>query len=182
MVLCSFMQRQFSTQEQAFAQQVEKFLREFTGLPGAALWRTPTWREGLLERGWSAPDWPQRLGGPGWSAAQRYLWYRACYEILDDFCEPTGIAVVGPVLARLGSGVQQQRWLPDIAQLNAAWSLALTGAQELPVVKDGRLSGSYVRITQAEPADLLLCLASTSSINSAGLGLARHSRRSAGSA
>ena len=162
MVLCSFMQRQFSTQEQAFAQQVEKFLREFTGLPGAALWRTPAWQEGLLERGWSVPGWPQRLGGPGWSAAQRYLWYRACHAILDDFCEPPGIAVVGPVVARLGTGVQQQRWLLDIAQFDATWSLALTGAQELPVVKEGRLSGSYVRMTQADSADHLLCLASPS--------------------
>ncbi|MFM7120764.1 MAG: acyl-CoA dehydrogenase family protein, partial [Gammaproteobacteria bacterium] len=73
------------------------------------------------------PDWPAAFGGAGLSDLQCYLWWRALSEAGAPRPDPVAVDWVGPALWLAGSRAQQQRWLPDIRDLNVGWCMLLEG-------------------------------------------------------
>src|SRR6202158_5341322 len=76
------MHLEFTEEEQAFREDVRRFLREH--LPcdirdkvqsGCELTRDDylMWQRRLYERGWGAMNWPVQFGGTGWNAVQQYI-------------------------------------------------------------------------------------------------------------
>lgn len=80
-----------------------------------------TWQRILHARGWGAPGWPREYGGTGWSARQRAIFEEACFEGGAPRQMPFGLSMVGPVLMKFGSAVQQARFLPRIVSNEDWW-------------------------------------------------------------
>jgi alkylation response protein AidB-like acyl-CoA dehydrogenase len=80
------MHLEFTEEEQAFREDVRRFLRERLApdirdkvLSGCELTRDDylMWQRRLYERGWGAMSWPVQFGGAGWNAVQQYIFEEA---------------------------------------------------------------------------------------------------------
>src|SRR5688572_12882758 len=76
------MDLEYTAAEQAFRDDVRKFIEERLPAPLAAkvlghkrLTREDflSWHRILHTRGWSAPTWPKEFGGPGWNAVEQHI-------------------------------------------------------------------------------------------------------------
>ena len=124
------MHLEFTEQEQAFREEVRRFLRERIPADirdkvqrGCELAREDylMWQRRLYERGWGAMDWPLQFGGSGWNAVQQYIYEEEAAQAGAPGLIPFGLKMVAPVLMAFGSAAQQATFLPKILRGETWW-------------------------------------------------------------
>jgi len=79
------------------------------------------WYMALSEKGWLCPLWPKEHGGMGLSPAQ-YMIYTEAFERHGVARMPDqGVVMIGPLLMKHGTRVQQQFHLPKIISGEHIW-------------------------------------------------------------
>ncbi len=118
----------FSSEEEAFREEVIDFLRPYRNLEGF-IQQGEKWSEvkalfgAMAERGWLALAWPESEGGLGKGIAHEYiLWDEFGYERAAR--NPLAAGIVAKTLIRHGSPEQKERWLPPIRTGELHFSLA----------------------------------------------------------
>lgn len=93
----------------------------------ATLSRMMAWERKLHSAGYRAISWPVEHGGRGLPEA--YEWaFQDEYEraVGSTRVDQVGQRIVAPVLMRVGSHEQQERWLRPIAECTQLWALGLS--------------------------------------------------------
>ena len=140
------------------------------------------WQRILAERGWGAPGWPREFGGTGWNAVQRSIFDDECYKAGAPRQMPFGLSMIGPVLMKFGTAIQQARFLPRIITMDDWWCQGYSepgAGSDLASLKTSarRDSGHYVIngqktwTTFAQFADWMFCLVRTNSEGKAQEGI-----------
>lgn len=125
------MKLEFSPADEAFRQEVRRFVQE--RLPARIQRKVElglrlehedyvTWFRILEERGWITPGWPVEHGGPGWTPLQRYIFDEETLLGGAPRIIASGIQMLGPVLIAFGTAEQKARYLPDIRHSNTWWA------------------------------------------------------------
>jgi alkylation response protein AidB-like acyl-CoA dehydrogenase len=120
----------FTPEEEAFREQVVRFLQD--RLPqrlagkvhdGRRLTRADMaeWHAILNDQGWLANHWPREYGGPGWNAVQKFIFENECALAGAPRIVPFGVNMLGPVLIKYGSEAQKRHWLPRILDGSDWW-------------------------------------------------------------
>jgi alkylation response protein AidB-like acyl-CoA dehydrogenase len=164
----------FSSEEQAFAAEVERFLDEHATPDVADVTRenmaqivdTPPRRafmKKLSQRGWLGMTWPKQYGGQERPGIYEYilneaLARRGCPQI------GKGVGIVGKTLIRHGSEKLKQEFLPQIIRGEIEFAVGYSEPQagsdaaniQLRAVREGdgwRLDGQKIWTTSAHFAD-----------------------------
>ena len=172
----------FSTEEQAFREEVRRFLASH--LPDAIRERVrigdhsrirddiQEWQKILHAHGWGAPGWPVEFGGTGWSKARQYIFETECALADAPAQLAFGLKMVAPVLMRYGSPEQQQYFLPRILAAEDWWCQGYSepgsgsdlASLKMKAERDGDdyvLNGQKVWNTLGQFADWIFCLVRT---------------------
>jgi alkylation response protein AidB-like acyl-CoA dehydrogenase len=174
----------FTSEEQAFREEVCSFLRE--QLPprisekvrwGKRLLKQDMmdWHAILNKQGWLASHWPVEYGGLGWTVIQRLIFENECAIARAPAIAPFGVNMLGPVLIKYGSEAQKGYWLPRILAGEDWWCQGYSepGAGsdlanlKLSAVRDGDqfvINGQKTWTSLGHFANMMFCLARTSSI------------------
>lgn len=169
----------------ALRAEVREFLHaELAARPGwspADSWQgfDAAFSESLGRRGWIGMTWPREYGGHGRSALERYT----VQEELLAVGAPVGAHWVaerqsGPLLLRLGTEAQKQRWLPRIAagkavfcigmsEPDAGSDLAALRTRATRTANGWRLDGRKVWTTHAARSDAMIALVRTAPVDAA---------------
>ena len=172
----------FSTEDQAFQQEVRSFLAE--NLPASLKERSDSghhvrkdelisWQKTLASKGWLVPNWPEEYGGPGWSLTKRYIFNHEYFLSGAPQTSQFGRDMVGPVIYTFGTEEQKARYLPDIRNSNVLWCQGYSepgAGSDLASLKtkaerDGDhyvVNGQKTWTSWAHFADLMFCLVRTS--------------------
>ena len=115
----------FSPEEEAFRDEVRKFLDE--NLPPETNTRHPAfmaeWNRVVREKRWVGFSWPEEVGGGGGSVAQQVI----LKEEMARRNAPAlgtcfmGLAWVGPGIIEYGTEEQKRRFIPDILDGKYQW-------------------------------------------------------------
>ncbi len=115
----------FSPEEEAFRDEVRKFLDE--NLPPETNTRDPAfmaeWNRVVREKRWVGFSWPEEVGGGGGSVAQQVI----LKEEMARRNAPAlgtcfmGLAWVGPGIIEYGTEEQKRRFIPDILDGKYQW-------------------------------------------------------------
>lgn len=120
----------FSSEEEAFRQEVRAFIRANLDAgshrrmrEGRVLERPElaAWQRTLNERGWATPSWPKEHGGPGFTPVERYIFLDELHQAPAPEPLSFNVAMIGPVLQRFGTPEQQARFLAPTASLDIWW-------------------------------------------------------------
>lgn len=122
----------FSPQDEAFRQEVRKFLDENLGDHlRAGMRATPTvfvepdigreWQAILHHKGWLAYNWPADCGGTGWTTTQRYIFEKECALADAPSLPVLSLKLLGPVICKFGTPEQRARILPRILDGSDYW-------------------------------------------------------------
>jgi alkylation response protein AidB-like acyl-CoA dehydrogenase len=115
----------FSPEEEAFRNEVRKFLDE--NLPEGASQRDLTfmteWNRKVREKRWIGFAWPREVGGGGGDVAQQVILKeemakRGAPALGSCFM---GLAWVGPGIIEYGTEEQKKRFIPDILDSKYQW-------------------------------------------------------------
>ena len=131
------------------------------------------WHKNLYKRGWAAPNWPVEFGGTGWSPVQKYIFADEQARVNAPGFLSFGVSMVGPIIYTYGNAAQQERFLPDILQLNTWWCQGYSepgAGSDLASLKtradfDGEnyiVNGTKTWTTLGQHADWIFCLVRTS--------------------
>lgn len=123
------MNLEFTTEENAFRDEVRTFLAE--RLPADIQRKVRLgqrldseehirWQNLLNQHGWLAPGWPVEHGGTGWSPVQKHIFDEECAAAHAPTVVPFGVNMVAPVIIRFGSDAQKRYYLPRILT-NVHW-------------------------------------------------------------
>jgi alkylation response protein AidB-like acyl-CoA dehydrogenase len=171
----------FTTEEQAFAAEVRAFAdsalpndirASVAGGEHVAAEHISRWQKILHARGWGAPTWPREWGGPGWDPVRQHLFDEQCMVAGAPRQLPFGLRMVGPVLMKFGTPVQQSRFLPRIPSAEHWWCQGysepgagsdLAGLSTRAVRKGDRyvVNGQKTWTTLGQYADWMFCLVRT---------------------
>ena len=165
----------FSPEEQAFREEVRRFLAD--ALPSDIRERVRLgrhlraddhirWQNILSDQGWLAANWPVEHGGPGWGPVQRHIFDEECAAVHAPTVVPFGVNMVAPVIMKFGSVEQQQHYLPRILNNQDWWCQGYSepgagsdlAGLSTRAVRDGDhyvLNGSKTFITSGMRADYL---------------------------
>ncbi|MEM7317482.1 MAG: acyl-CoA dehydrogenase family protein [Pseudomonadota bacterium] len=171
----------FSTEEQAFRDEVRSFLHD-TLTPeitdkvrrGQSLGKKGhnDWHAALNRRGWLAGNWPKDFGGAEWSAVQRHIFEEECAMAYAPRIVPFGLSMLGPVLQKFGSSAQQAYYLPRILNGEDWWCQGYSepgagsdlASLRTRAVRDGDhyvVSGQKTWTTLGQFANKIFCLVRT---------------------
>jgi alkylation response protein AidB-like acyl-CoA dehydrogenase len=122
----------FSSQDEAFRQEVRAFLDQ--SLPEhlrAGMRATPSvfvepdigreWQAILHAKGWLAYNWPKDCGGTGWTTIQRYIFEKECALADAPGLPVLGLKLLGPVICHFGTPEQKATILPRILDGSDYW-------------------------------------------------------------
>ena len=173
----------FSTEHEAFREEVRQFLNERLTdelrqasefCPGIFLdyEYNMAWHRILYEKGWIAPSWPKEYGGTGWDLTQRYIWTTETTLAGAPSTAPMGLGMCGPMLIGHGSEEQKSYYLPRILSGEDYWCQGYsepTSGSDLASVKlkatrdgdDYILNGSKIWTTHAHFANKMFLLVRT---------------------
>jgi alkylation response protein AidB-like acyl-CoA dehydrogenase len=175
------MRLEFTDDEQAFRDEVRRFLREQLSsdisdkvLDGYELGREDhvLWQRRLHERGWGGMGWPVEFGGPGWNSVQQYIFEEESALAGGPRLIPFGTKMVAPVIMAFGSAAQQQRFLPKISAGEEWWCQGYSepgagsdlASLKTRAVRDGDhyvVNGQKTWNTLGQYADWIFCLVRT---------------------
>ena len=178
------MDLEFSPGDEAFRQEVRRFLEE--NLPdylreGARA--TPgvfvepdigrEWQAILHRKGWLAYNWPQECGGTGWTPIQRYIFEKECALADAPSLPVLSLKLLGPVLCKFGSPEQKAYYLPRILDGSDYWCQGFSepgsGSDLASLKTRANREGDYYVVngrklwtTHAHHATHIFCLVKTS--------------------
>ena len=120
----------YTSEEQAFREEVRAFLR--AKLPAEIARKVQggrrlekedfvRWQKILHAQGWGASSWPVQHGGTGWNAVQQHIFDEECADAGAPMQLPFGLKMVAPVIMAFGNPAQQQRFLPRIVDGTDWW-------------------------------------------------------------
>ena len=175
------MRLEFTEEEQAFREEVRRFLREQLScdisdkvLNGYELGREDhvIWQRRLHERGWGGMGWPVEFGGPGWNPVQQHLFEEESALAGAPRLIPFGTKMVAPVIMAFGTVAQQQRFLPKISSGAEWWCQGYSepgagsdlASLKTRAVRDGDhyvVDGQKTWNTLGHYADWIFCLVRT---------------------
>ncbi len=122
----------FSTEDEAFRQEVKDFLAEaFTDDLRERQRRSKTghlghegviaWQKKLSAKGWLGTNWPVEHGGPGWTRTQKYIFDFELAAAGVPSGESMGTIMCAPVIMAFGSEEQKNEHLPKIRNADVWW-------------------------------------------------------------
>ncbi|SDE68796.1 hypothetical protein SAMN05421538_109121 [Paracoccus isoporae] len=171
----------FTKEEQAFRDEVRRFLRD--NLPreiaakvsaGKELEKDEIlhWQEILNRKGWLATTWPAEHGGPGWTAVERHIFAEESARASAPRMPPFGLNMLGPVLIKFGSDDQKARILPRILDGSDWWCQGYSepgagsdlASLKTRAVRDGDhyvVNGQKTWTTLGQHANKIFCLVRT---------------------
>ena len=171
----------FTPEENAFRDEVRSFLRD--SLPDDLRRKvierrhlgkedTVRWQRILNARGWATPAWPVEHGGTGWTPAQRFIFQQEMALGCAPEGSPFNVNMIGPILCRFGTPVQQEQFLGATANLDVWWCQGFSepgAGSDLASLKtraerDGDhyvVNGQKIWTTQAQHADWMFALVRT---------------------
>ena len=171
----------FTAEEEAFREQVRRFLAE--ELPAAlsdkvrrgrqlAKGDMQQWHAILNRRGWLANHWPVEHGGPGWNAVQKFIFEHECALAHAPRIVPFGVNMLGPVLVKYGNEAQKRYWLPRILDGSDWWCQGYSepgagsdlASVKTMAVRDGDhyvVNGQKTWTTLGQHANMIFCLVRT---------------------
>ena len=176
------MQSQLSESEQAFSEEVERFIvRHWLNAAEPRLrlraWLNEVdteplrkqWYRSVVEAGWSVPHWPSEFGGCDWSPKQLHIWLSACLKHQTPTVLTFATGHVGPLLIEYGTA-DQQALLPKIAALEDNWCLGwaeqsapiddyFIGARITQKGPHTSVSGTKARVIDGMRAHWMMCIA-----------------------
>jgi alkylation response protein AidB-like acyl-CoA dehydrogenase len=171
----------FSTEEEAFRQEVRTFIAETK----PKLPRDPggeghvsskedflAWHKALYRKGWVAPLWPKEYGGTGWNVTQRYIFNEEIAAAEMPTTLPFGLNMVAPVIFTFGSDEQKNMYLPRILSGEDWWCQGYSepgagsdlASLRTRAVREGEfytVDGQKTWTTLAQYADWIFCLVRT---------------------
>jgi alkylation response protein AidB-like acyl-CoA dehydrogenase len=175
------MKLEFTAEELAFRDEVRDFLKE--ALPGDLRRKminrehlvkddVVRWQRILNARGWAVTHWPAEFGGRAWTPTQRYIFQEEMALAHAPEGSPFNVNMIGPVLCKLGTPEQRERFLTATANLDIWWCQGFSepGAGsdlanlKTSAVRDGDhyvLNGQKIWTTQAQYAGCSACSAPT---------------------
>lgn len=181
----------FSEQELAFQEEVQKFFRE--ELPeevqshinnGLAINAdiTVAFQKALYKKGWAGINWPVEHGGTGWSSTQKYIFATEMAKAKAPRQIPFGYSMVAPIIYTFGNEEQKQRFLPDILSSTTWWCQGYSepnagsdlAGLKTRAVRDGDhyiVNGTKTWTTLGHYADWIFCLVRTSEEDSKQKGI-----------
>jgi pimeloyl-CoA dehydrogenase large subunit len=175
------MELEFTSDEEAFRQEVRGFIRE--NLPESIRQKLiearrtskedmVQWARILHGKGWSTPRWPKEWGGTGWSPIKQYIFLEEMLSAPAPELLPFGVSMVGPVIYSFGTEQQKKRFLPRIANLEDWWCQGFSepgagsdlAAVATKAVRNGDhyiVNGQKTWTSYAQYADWIFCLCRT---------------------
>ena len=171
----------YSTEEQAFRDEVRGWLREnlpeelrrkVEGYKSLSKVELLGWHRTLAAKGWVAPAWPVEWGGTDWSVVQRYIFEEECAYAAAPPLIPFGLAMCASVLFKFGTEAQKRRFLPRIYHGEDFWCQGysepgsgsdLASLRTVAVRRgdDYVVTGQKTWTTLAHMADWIFCLVRT---------------------
>jgi pimeloyl-CoA dehydrogenase large subunit len=175
------MELEFTSDEEAFRQEVRGFIRENlpTSIRQKLIEARPTSKEDMVQwarilhaKGWSTPRWPKEWGGTGWSPIKQYIFLEEMLSAPAPELLPFGVSMVGPVIYTFGTEQQKKRFLPRIANLEDWWCQGFSepgagsdlAAVATKAVRNGDhyiVNGQKTWTSYAQYADWIFCLCRT---------------------
>lgn len=172
------MKLDFTPEETAFRDQVRTFLKD--ALPDDLRQKminrdhltkedTVRWQRILNARGWAVTHWPVQYGGQAWTPAQRYIFQEEMALAHAPEGSPFNVNMIGPVLCKLGTPAQKDRFLAATANIDIWWCQGFSepgagsdlASLKTTAVRDGDhyvLNGQKIWTTQAQHADWMFGL------------------------
>jgi len=171
----------FTENEQAFREEVRKFLRANVPpemqrklIEGWHLSKEEmvAWWRILNKQGWCVSHWPKEYGGTGWTPMQHSIFK----EELQMYPAPVplafGVSMVGPVIYTFGNEAQKKYYLPRIANLDDWWCQGFSepgSGSDLASLKTKAerkgykylINGQKTWTTLAQYANMIFCLCRT---------------------
>ncbi|MEP1442876.1 MAG: acyl-CoA dehydrogenase family protein [Hyphomicrobiales bacterium] len=177
------MDLEFSSEEDAFRDEVKAFLKEKLTKrlsdkvkAGQRLTKEDyeEWHAVLNEQGWLAPSWPEEYGGTNWSAIDKHIAEEEFALAGAPRTVPFGVNMLAPVLLKFGSDAQKAHYLPRILDGTDWWCQGYSepgAGSDLASLKtkaerDGDhyiVNGQKTWTTLGQYADWIFCLVRTSS-------------------
>lgn len=171
----------FTTEEQAFRDEVRSFLDASLtpelaakGAANRELTKADMeqWHALLNAKGWLAVTWPKEFGGTGWTAVQRHIFEEECAIGNAPRIVPFGLNMLGPVLIKFGTDAQKAEILPRILNGDDWWCQGYSepgAGSDLASLKtraerDGDeyvINGQKTWTTLGQHADRIFCLVRT---------------------
>lgn len=172
------MKLDFTAEELAFRDEVRSFLNE--ALPHDLRQKMINrehlgkadivrWQRILNARGWAVTHWPAEFGGQPWSPTQRYIFQEEMALAHAPEGSPFNVNMIGPVLCKLGTPAQKERFLAATANLDIWWCQGFSepgAGSDLANLKASArregdhyvLNGQKIWTTQAQYADWMFGL------------------------
>ena len=131
-----------------------------------------TWYMRMVDKGWIAPTWPVEYGGMGLSARKALIFHEEVERAGIARFPDQGILMVGPVLIKLGTEEQRQRYLPKILSCEHLWCQGYSepgsgsdlASLQTRAVREGNdyvINGQKIWTTMAHDASHIFVLART---------------------
>ena len=172
------MKLDFTAEELAFSDEVRRFLSEAlpSDLRSKMINREHLgkddivrWQQILNARGWAVTHWPAEFGGQAWSPTQRYIFQEEMALAHAPEGSPFNVNMIGPVLCKLGTQAQKERFLAATANLDIWWCQGFSepgAGSDLANLKTSArregnhyvLNGQKIWTTQAQHADWMFGL------------------------
>ena len=171
----------YTPEEQAFREEVRRFLTE--KLPtrlsdkvrtGKRLTKADMeeWHAILNAKGWLAPHWPEEYGGTGWSVMQKFIFETEAAQAHAPRIVPFGLSMLAPVLIKYGSEEQRRHYLPRILDGTDWWCQGYSepgagsdlASLKTSAVREGDhyiVNGQKTWTTLGQHADWIFCLVRT---------------------
>jgi len=175
------MDLRFSTEENAFRQELRDFFR--AEIPASI--RTKVTENRHLEkeelvkshkilhaRGLAVPHWPKQWGGADWTPMQQYIYTEELQYNGVPQPLPFNVSMCGPVIIAFGTEEQKRKFLPRMAALDDWWCQGFSepgagsdlAGLKTTAVRQGDhylVNGQKTWTTSAQYADWIFCLCRT---------------------
>lgn len=173
----------FSTEEEAFREEVRAFLdANLSERIRAGSRASPgvfvepdigeEWQSILAEKGWLTYYWPKENGGMDWTPTQRYIYEKELALADAPFLPVLGIKLLGPIICKFGTDKQKEHILPRIISGEDYWcqgfsepgagsDLASLSTKAERKGDQYIINGSKIWTTHAHHATHIFCLVRT---------------------
>ncbi len=130
------------------------------------------WYRQMADLGWIAPSWPVEHGGMGLSPSKLLIFYEEQERWGISRFQDHGVQMIGPLLIRLGTDAQREKWLAPILRCEHIWCQGYSepnagsdlASLRTSAIKDGNefvVNGQKIWTTLAQDATHIFVLVRT---------------------